>query len=165
MSELVILYRKTQGLDILYSDICCPLAFVYKVKYYIVCRVEQVEIFFLSKSCNFSIKSIKKTNNRRLVCSNYWAHRIIHWCKANDCFESDGLWHSTGYNFLYMDGALTLTFSMWFLHSSWAAPPLPEGYCITGASGLLGSRRSAGLDHQAEKWKKVTGAVATSCWC
>lgn len=60
-----------------------------------------------------------------LVCSNYRCLRV------NEC---DGWWQSTGRTFLRTAAALTLTFLMWFLHSSRAALPLPEGGCVTARS-------------------------------
>lgn len=51
---------------------------------------------FFSPNLVISQLKVLKTNNMWLVCSNYSSHQIIHWLKANDCFESDGLWHSTG---------------------------------------------------------------------
>lgn len=149
MSNFVILYRKTQSLNIFYSDICCPLAFVYEVKYNFVCWVEKVEFLF-SKSCNFPIKNIPN--------QQYFVFKLLnssnHTLKINECFESDGLWQSTGSSFLYMVGALTLTFLMRFLHSSREALTLPEGYYTTGASGLLGSRRISWFGSASRKMEE-----------
>lgn len=142
MSNFVILYRKTQSLNIFYSDICCPLAFVYEVKY----NLE----FLFSKSCNFPIKNIPN--------QQYFVFKLLnssnHTLKINECFESDGLWQSTGSSFLYMVGALTLTFLMRFLHLNREALTLPEGYYTTGASGLLGSRRISWIGSASRKMEE-----------
>lgn len=65
------------------------------------------------------------------MCSNDLTHQITERLKANDSFESDAIWHCPGQS-LYMDGGLTLTFLMWFLHSTREAQPSPEGCYVTG---------------------------------
>lgn len=95
ISELVgipyISARKHEAFTFFYSDICYPLAFVYKIKHNCVCWVEQVEIYcFFSLnlsgfSGDFWIKK-KYLNISWLVRSDYSAHQITQWLKANDCF-------------------------------------------------------------------------------
>lgn len=66
-------------------------------------------------------------------------------------FESDGLWHATGYRLPHMPALLTLTFWMRFLRQSREALLLPEACCVTGAAGPHGSRRRGGIGPSSGK--------------
>lgn len=64
----------------------------------------QSGIFSKSPFLNNKKKALK---SRRLVCSNVWAPQITCCWKMDVCFESDGLWHATGYRLPHMPALLT----------------------------------------------------------